>query len=403
MRILVLYPYAPYPIVRGTFQRTFHLLRELARHNRVDFFALDEDSAAQAHRAVFEQFCARVHLQPFVHPPWPKFRPARLLAPVPVTVRHWHCPHAHAALRAFAAGQEYDLIYFCDLVMFPYAEALPHPCPRVMDRSRVDLLFQTEELRTLPLGWMDRVRRRENLAKIRRFERHVADRIAATVVCGPDDAAFLHRHVRTDAPVLVLPNGCDATFFDATQFPPAPPSAPTWLFCGAMDYSPNVDAMAWYFAEIDPLVRVHLPQRRIRIVGKNPVAAIRAYGDLPGVTVTGEVADVRPHYQSCDFQIVPLRIGGGTRLKIVESLNIGCPVVSTTIGAQGLELDHDQHLLLADDPRRFADAIVRLARNPTLRARLRHAGRERTLDRYAWPLLGRRLHKFFHHLPAPVA
>jgi len=398
MRILVVYPYAPFPIVRGTFQRTFHLLRELARHNTVDFFALDEGGVSAPHIDIFRQFCARVHLQPFTHPEWPSLLGSRLLHPVPATVRHWEAPAAHAALAAFTAGQDYDLIHFCDLVMWPYVKRLPHACPRVMDRSRVDLMFQTDELRTLPLNARQRFGRHENLLKLRFLEREAAAQVSATVVCGPDDERFLRQHVNADANIIVLPNGCDPTYFKLESHPPKPPANPRWLFCGAMDYSPNVDGIRWYFDAVDAGVRAALPQRQVQIVGKSPAPAVRALAELPGVTVTGEVPDVRPHYQSSHFQIVPLRIGGGTRLKIVESLSIGCPVVSTTTGAQGLELRDGEHLLLADTPREFAEATRRLATDPGLRARLREAGREQVLALYGWPRLGAHLHHIYESL-----
>jgi glycosyltransferase involved in cell wall biosynthesis len=399
MRILVVYPYVPYPVVRGTFQRTFHLLKELARHNDIDLFCLDEEGAA-AHQPVFAAFCRRIHFQPFRHPPWAGVFGSRLIHPQPTTMRHWQDPAAHDALARFADGQPYDLIHFCDLVLWPYVRRLPHRCPRVMDRSRVDLLFQTEELRTLTLSTRDRLLRHENLWKLRRVERAASRELAATVVCGPDDEVFMRRHVRADAPILVLANGCDTTFFDQAQWPPAPAPDPTWLFCGAMDYSPNVDGIGWYFREADAAVRAALPARRVKIVGKNPLAAVRAHAAVAGVEVTGEVPDVRPHYQSSWFQIVPLRIGGGTRLKIVESLCIGCPVLSTTIGAQGLELRDGEHLLLADTPAEFAAAALRLAGDAGLRERLRVAGRQQVLAHYSWPTLAAKLQGFYESLIA---
>ena len=235
MRILVIYPYAPYPIVRGTFQRTFHLLRELARRNTVDFFALDEGGMSAPHIGVFKQFCARVHLQPFQHPEWPTMLGSRLVHPVPTTVRHWEDPAAHAALAAFTAGHDYDLIHFCDLVMWPYVKKLPHACPRVMDRSRVDLMFQTEELRTLPLSARERFGRRENLFKLGFLEREAVQHLAATIVCGPDDETFLRENVEAEANILVLPNGCDPEFFNLEDHPPKSHPEPTWMFCGAME------------------------------------------------------------------------------------------------------------------------------------------------------------------------
>src|SRR5690606_17123238 len=115
---------------------------------------------------------------------------------------------------------------------------------------------------------------------------------------------------------------------------------PAILFCGAMDYNPNIDALRWFFAEMHPAILQRVPNLKTLIVGKDPAPEVKAYSARPGVTVTGGVPDVRPYYKKAWLQIVPLRIGGGTRLKIVESLGVGTPVVSTTIGAQGLGLRH---------------------------------------------------------------
>ncbi len=403
MTILVVLPYVPWPLNRGTYQRLFHLTRELARRHTVDLFCLDEEGGGAAHAGVFTAFCRRFHVQPFAHPPWARLFPHRLFNPLPATIRHWEDAAARAALLTFAQGQAYDVVQFCDLVLWPYLRDLPTRAPRVMDRSRVDLLFQQEELARLRLSLKERLLRRENLWKLRRFERAAARALQATIVCGPDDATFLRAQVQADAPIQVLANGCDADFFSAVANPPQPAAAPTLLFCGAMDYSPNVDGIQWYFDAVDPLVRARLPTRRIFIVGRDPTPAVRALAAQPGVEVTGGVPDVRPYYQAAWGQIVPLRIGGGTRLKIVESLCIGCPVISTTIGAQGLDLAHDQHLLLADEPPVLAEAVLRLLGDQALRERLGAAGRERVLARYTWPALGAQLSSFLESLaPHPA-
>lgn len=400
MRFLLIYPYVPYPVNRGTYHRVFNLARELGRRHTVDLFCLDEEGAGARHADIFRAFCRRVHFQPFVHPPWPRLFPDRLLEWLPTTVTHWRQPDIQPALDAFAAGHAYDLVQFVDLVLWPYAERLPVAAPRVMDRSRVDLLFQQEELARLPLPWRERLLRRENLFKLRRLERTVARQLAATIVCGPDDRAFLAREVAADANVFTLPNGVDADFFDVARFPPQPAPAPTVLFCGAMDYSPNVDGLRWFFAECDASLRAAVPDRQILIVGKNPLPDVRALGSLPGVTVTGEVPDVRPHYQRAWVQMVPLRIGGGTRLKITESLCIGCPVVSTTIGAQGLALRSGEHLMLGDTPAEFAAALVRVLREEPLRLRLRELGRRQVIEHYTWPSLGMQLSDYLIQLLA---
>lgn len=397
MKILIVYPFVPYPLNRGVFYRLFHLARELGRQNEVDIFCLD-DSGSEAHRPAFEEFAQRIHFQPFANPPWPALFPTRLLDPVPTTIAHWRDPKVTAALRVFTAGRHYDLVHFCDLVMWQYVAALPAGPLLVNDRSRVDLLFQTEELANLKLGAKERLLRRENLWKLRRYERATARKLDATVVCGPDDETFMRREVPEAARIKVLANGVDENFFRREDFPPAPAPQPAILFCGAMDYSPNVSGLRWYFEHSDALVRERVPDRQVLIVGKNPTAEVRALGDIEGVTVTGEVPDVRPYYQRAWLQMVPLLIGGGTRLKIVESLAIGTPVVSTTIGAQGLTLESGKHVLLGDTPEDFAGAVVKMLTAPALRQNLAETGRRHVLDHYTWSQLGRELCDYYTEL-----
>ena len=133
------------------------------------------------------------------------------------------------------------------------------------------------------------------------------------------------------------------------------------------------------------------PEFKVILVGKNPGPEVRAYAALAGVEFAGEVPDVRPFYQKAWLQMVPLRIGGGTRLKIAEGLAMANPVVSTSLGAQGLALHHDEHLLLADTPDAFANAMLRYLNDPELRRRHAQAGRARILERYTWDALGNQL------------
>jgi polysaccharide biosynthesis protein PslH len=397
VRILIVTPYVPYPLNRGTFHRVFNLARELGNRHEVDLFCLDDAQSGEL-RSMFTCFAKRVHFQPFAHPPWPNLFPERLFCAVPATVSHWRDPAAAAALLAFASKEIYDLVHFCDLVMWPYVAPLGGRHLRVMDRSRVDLLFQTEELSNLTLRPKEKFLRRENLWKLRRYERKIAALISATVVCGIDDETFLRREVPAALRVKVLPNGVDEQYFCQEDFPPQRDSEPTILFCGAMDYSPNVNGLRWYFAHCDADTRKRIPGRRILIVGKSPVPEVQAYAALPGVTVTGEVPDVRPYYQRAWLQMVPLWIGGGTRLKIAESLALGTPVVSTTIGAQGLALRHDEHLLLADTPADFSEMLARMLASGALRERLAAAGHKHILENYTWNKLGNELSLYYEQL-----
>ncbi len=391
-RLLIILPYVPYPLMRGTYQRVYHLAEALGGSFALDLFCLSSgpDDAAQLER--FQGFCQRVHFEPFQHAPWPPFLTDRIWHPLPVSVRHWWSPRVLESLRAFTAGQTYEVVDFCDLVLWPYVKAVfPEHGARVMDRSRVDWLFQTETLQTLQQGWFAKLKSRENLAKIVRLEREVRRALALTVVCGPDDQAFLEDKLGPSERVFVLPNGANVGFFNADEWPAAPTREPSALFCGALDYIPNTDGLAWYFAVIHPLVLAQRPDFKVILVGKSPTPEVQRYATLPGVEFVGEVPDVRPFYQKSWMQIVPLRIGGGTRLKIAEGLAMANPVVSTTLGAQGLELYHDEHLLLADSPPAFAAAMIRYAEQADLRRAHAAQGRARILEMYTWGALGKRL------------
>lgn len=392
MKLLVIYPYAPWPLDRGTYQRTFHLLKALAQHHEVDFVALtEEQDDIEEKREVFSSFCREVEFIPFAHPPWQKLFPQRLLNPLPSNVQHWQSPAVTEVVNRRLKPGRYDLVHICDLVLMPYVLPHQHHTPFVVDRSRVDLQFQIMEHKTLDFSTRDRLLRFESYAKLWRYEKKLAREALLEVVCGPDDEVFLHQRVDSKAPVMVVANGVDLEYFHPASAPDPRADEPTVIFCGAMDYSPNVDALRWFFESIHGKLLKLCPKVRILIVGKNPIEEVQAYGSRPGVTVTGGVPDVRPYYKRAWLQMVPLRIGGGTRLKIVESLAIGTPVVSTTIGAQGLELKHGENILLADTPDSFASEISRALTDPDLLQSIEANGITTATDRFGWPAIGARL------------
>lgn len=392
MRLLVFYPYAPWPLDRGTYQRTFHLLKALAEHHEVDFVALTEESAdLEEKRGIFSRFCREVEFIPFAHPPWQRLFPRRLLNPLPSNVQHWQSPAVAEVIDRRLAPGRYDLVHICDLVLAPYVLPHRHHTPFVVDRSRVDLQFQLMEAKTLQFPFRTRMLRWESYAKLWRYEKKVARETALEVVCGPDDETFIRKHISAKAPVMVVANGVDLDYFHPAAALDARATEPTVIFCGAMDYSPNVDALRWFFHDIHDRLLQRVPNVRILIVGKNPLAEVQAYASRPGVLVTGGVPDVRPYYRQAWLQMVPLRIGGGTRLKIVESLAIGTPVVSTTIGAQGLELKHGGNILLADTADAFAAEIAQCCTDAVLRQSLEEAGISTARRRFGWPAIGARL------------
>ncbi|MEO6036484.1 MAG: glycosyltransferase [Verrucomicrobiota bacterium] len=388
MKILVFYPYIPWPLDRGTYQRTFNLLRELAKTHQVDLLALAESDAGLEHKALFEKFCRRVEFVPFRHPAWEKLFPTRLVNPLPTSIAHWTMPHVQQALDNMLAGESYDLVHACDIVLAQYFMRKHREVPLVIDRSRVDLQFQLMEHKRMNFSLRTKLLRCEGYAKMWLFERAVARRAALEVVCGPDDEIFLRRYVRRQMPISVLVNGVDLDFFQPDSSSEVRAEKPTLIFCGAMDYNPNIDALRWYFQEIHESLRKKVPDLQVLVVGKQPADEVVAHGKKPNVKVTGGVPDVRPFYRKAWLQIVPLRIGGGTRLKIVESLAMGTPVVSTTIGAQGLDLLHGEEILLVDSAEDFANETARALLDTQLRNHLERNGLKTVQSRFSWTTLG---------------
>ncbi|HYE29977.1 MAG TPA: glycosyltransferase [Methylomirabilota bacterium] len=406
MKLLAVYPYIPYPLNRGAYQRAFHLLKGLARDHEVHLLCLAEKCEGMEHKAIFEAFCEKVVFVPFEHPEWERLFPKRLLNPRPSTIAHWNVPAVQQAVDELVAAEKYDAVQVFDIVLAQFFMGKHEALPLIADRTRVDLYYQWMEHQNLNFSFKQRLLNYENYTKLWFYERAVARRCALQVVCGIDDANFTRKFISPQVPLSVVPNGVDIGYFDANAVAGQPDPDPTLIFCGAMDYNPNVDALRWYFGNMHDALSKEIPNLKALIVGKDPGAEVRGYAQrFTNVTVTGGVPDVRPYYKRAWAQIVPLRIGGGTRLKIPESMAIGTPVVSTTIGAQGLDLRHGEDILLADTPQEFIRETARILKDAVLRRHIQATGLATVKARLAWPSLAAGLSETYASLvsKAPAA
>jgi len=193
------------------------------------------------------------------------------------------------------------------------------------------------------------------------------------------------------AEIHVIPNGVDVQYFASREPDPGLPRT-NLVFAGSMDYSANVDAVVWFVNNIWPELQREHPALSFAIVGRDPAPEVRA---LSGnrVNVTGTVPDVRPYYSGALAAVVPLRIGSGTRLKILEAMAAGIPVISTRLGAEGLDLEDGTHILIADSASEMIAAVSRLAASPELWQRLSRSGREVVSRSYDWRALAEDLYR----------
>lgn len=217
--------------------------------------------------------------------------------------------------------------------------------------------------------------------KMRRYERLACQRADLTLTVSDTDKQ-LFEQMAPGLTAHAIPTGVDIDFFQPGA---ADAERPTQIvFSGSMDWFPNEDGMLWFIESMLPHIRARQGGIGVTIVGRNPSAKLRRIAEENGVHVTGTVDDVRPSVIEAAVYIVPLRVGGGTRLKIFEALAMGKAIVSTTVGAEGLPLEDGKHLVLADTPEAFARQVLQLIDDPELRARLGRAGRELVQARYSW-------------------
>lgn len=216
--------------------------------------------------------------------------------------------------------------------------------------------------------------------KMNRYERAIMKEMDLVCVCSDLERELLRTWGVDRA--LVVPNGVDTDFFAPVVTPAEQP--PLVVFTGALGYAPNADGVRWLLDAVWPHLESELPGVRLRVVGKDPPAELTRRAAPGRVEFTGYVDDVRPHMRGASVFACPLRIGGGTRLKILDAMALGLPVVSTTVGAEGLAVTDHADIELADYAPDFAKAIARLVREPERARTLAGAGRKLVVDRYGW-------------------
>jgi glycosyltransferase involved in cell wall biosynthesis len=303
----------------------------------------------------------------------------RFFDPRPRGIAEHHSAKLRALIAHHARHHPPDLVHIEHLHMAQYARLFPST-PRVLDMH--DVLYR-RLLRQIALARPSRASRlagRIDALKAGPLERTTLRRFSAVLAVTTGDAALVHQQApRT--PVYIVPNGVDTRFF-------SPPSVevrePSLIMTANFGYYPNIDGIRWFLREVWPLLRYSHPSLLLRLVGRTDRDETAELGHHDGVEIVGEVADVRPFVARSSVFIAPLRMGGGSRLKILEALAQGIPVVTTSVGWKGLELEPGRHLLVSDTPREFADSTSRLLTNPALRASLAHAGRTLVVERYDW-------------------
>ncbi len=395
MRILWLNANLLLPLDKGGKIRTWHLMRHLARRHQITYLTFASDVETEAHRPAMREVCSEL-----VNVPWrdaPKGSPrfyagvaARLVDPQPYAVAKYRSAAYRHSLEALLEHGGFDRLV-CDFLVPAVNLRRTPPCPSILFTHNVEAEIWRRHAENAT-GVVAKALYRQQWRRMLRFEGRTLSRFDRVLaVSDADDQTFRRLYGDALPPIDVVATGVDTTFFTPT---PESFVRPKHLaFVGSMDWMPNEDAVLHFCRDILPRVRQAEPEVTLSIIGRSPTAAVKRLAQEAGVDVTGTVDDVRAHLGPACATIVPLRVGGGTRLKIFEAMAAGKAVISTTIGAEGLPTESGRHLLIADGAEAFADAVVRLIREPDLRRRIEREARTLVTTHYDWSVAAAQLER----------
>jgi polysaccharide biosynthesis protein PslH len=391
VNILVISAQFPYPPRSGFAMRVYQLTRQLARENRVTVLSYAGMQERDGATALAQELPVRtVQRERTTTGVKRAAQMASLISKRPYSCRDVHSRRFQQAIDDLCANETFDVIQLESSLL--YAFNFPQGPRLVLDEHNIEYeVFQRmcDGERSMARRLFNRV----ECARFRRFEERSWEQADGCIVTSEREARILSaRGVKT--PLAVVPNGVDLEYFRPSphEFEPN-----TLVFNGILTYRPNLDAAYHLIDDIWPRVLDRCPDAQLTLVGRAYPAELRNLS-RPGVTITGEVPDIRPYLEQAAVVGVPIRMGGGTRLKVVEGLAMGKAMVSTSLGCEGVAVRDGEHLLIGDDADTFAARVVELFRDPAAGAQLGRAGRALVERDYSWSLAGERIEALYERV-----
>ena len=385
MHVLFLSTRSPLPMNGGHPLRTFHTLQEAAKRHYVTFVTFIQHPEEWDGRDHIREMCDNVLA---FEAPADASRFAlgtgllrNIASNKPFVARKYDVQKVRSAIRHIKNQEIVDLYHFDMLPLSVYAsEAVGKPTVLVHHNVEYKLLERRSAVETgfARTFWTQQARR------LKKFEAESLERVTRSIAVSDMDAA-LPQDLSPLAHVHTVPNGVDTKYFQPGIGDPDPHEV---VFVGSMTHQPNVDSVQYFCSDIWPLVRQGNPNARFSVVGAYPPDSVKALGSIDGVSIIGQVPDIRPYVHSAAVYVVPLRIGGGTRLKILDAMAMSKAIVSTSIGCEGLEVANGLDIVIADTPEEFARRILELLRDPERRESLGVAARGTVEARYTWDRIG---------------
>lgn len=384
MKILWVKSELLHPIDKGGRIRTYQVLRQLKKDHHVTYLCLSPSTDPQESYEKASEYCHRLITVPWSEPA--KGTPAffvdlakNLADPLPYVQAKYRSEIMRRHVSRLASQGELDVV-ISDFLTPSQNVPVGLPCPTVLFQHNVEQvlwkrLYENQE--SLPR----RAYFYGQFLKMRRFEGQECHRYDAVATVSTNDSDAIRRLYGLQE-VFDVPTGVDTDYFSPGT---APRDQDELVFTGSMDWMPNEDAMLFFGEKILPLIERAVPGVKVTVVGRNPTEKLVALArENKRFSLTGWVDDVRPFIDRGAVYIVPLRVGGGTRIKIYEAMGMARAVVSTTIGAEGLPVKDGEEIVLADEPQAFADGVVRLLQDRDARGRIEGAARKAVVERFGW-------------------
>ncbi|MBX3012370.1 MAG: glycosyltransferase [Caldilineaceae bacterium] len=409
MKILFLTPQLPYPPRQGTTIRNYYLLHHLATRYTVDLLTFVTPEQLPLQESPLHQRCRRLACLPQPERSLAQRARSTLFSPQPDMALRLEDPAMHALVKEWLTDG-YDLVQVEGIEMAQYGLHVLTDTPPGQKRPRLifddhncEYVLQQRNAQTdlhQPRRWLAASYSLIQWQKLRWYERELCRRADAVLAVSPVDQQALEA-LAPGITVTVIANGvAEQPSRTPVEAPLATP--PMLLFTGKMDYRPNVDAVLWFAEAVLPLIQTTLPAVRFQIVGMNPHPRLEKLRANRAIEITGAVESIDPYLAAATVYVVPLRVGGGTRFKVLEAMAQGKALVSTALGVEGLGVQHEQELLIADTPAAFAEAVIRLVvdaqQDASLSKRLGTQARDFVNRTYRWPQIMPRLEALYQRL-----
>jgi len=394
MKILMLTPYLPYPLLSGGQIRTYNLLKQLADKHEITLFALIKDNQEKKYIKDIEPFCKKIKV---FKRSSKAFTIKNILktafSSFPFLVIRNYVPEAVRVVKQELSSQQYDLIHSETFYMMPHIPQTKTPILLVEQTIEYLGYESYAEKVFLPL----RILLNYDVHKIRKWERYYWKQAQKLIAMSEDDKKYIQQHLNRPQKVEVISNGVDAQWFAAK--PQQPPKNPTVIYVGTFKWLPNVEAVQYLVKKIWPKVVELSPNAKLKIIGNEPTQEIINYGiKNKNIEITGRVPDIRDAFKKAHVLLAPVLSGKGTRYKILEAMASGTPIVATKTAVEGLNLKHNEHVLISNDPQTLAEYVDRLLNDQKLWKKLSLNGKRFVKKNYDWQLISKKLDKIYQSM-----